>query len=353
MKTKPTFGSRSHVRMTALAFLTLIVPALAPMIAPRAVPLGGPLGTKLLKQIASIELPGPAGKRFDYLTIDPEDHYLFCAHLGAGNLYVIDTRTNKVVKTIPDVPGVEGVEYVPEMKRVYTSDWYEDKIGVIDLATMKVIKKIPTESKPDGSTYAAPFQKLYVSDEQAKAVAIVDVTRDIVTETLHFKGETGMPQYDPVARLVYVNLQDENILAAIDPATDQVIGRHAVGRCRGNHGMALDPDHRRAFLACGGNNLMAVIDLEKNEPIATFSVPEGADVIKFDGGLGRIYVACYSGAISIFEQKDPDHYAKLGDFRVAHAVHSLAVDPETHRVYAPEQEEDGVPVARLIVFDAQ
>jgi len=37
---------------------------------------------------------------------------------------------------------------------------------------------------------------------------------------------------------------------------------------------------------------------------------------------------------------------------VQHAVHSLAVDAETHRVYAPEQEEDGEPVARMIVYDA-
>jgi YVTN family beta-propeller protein len=319
---------------------------------PAAAPRTAPLGSKLLKQIASIELPGPAGKRFDYLAIDPEDHYLFCAHLGAGNLYVLDLRTNKVLHTIPDVPGVEGVEYVPDLKKVYTSDAHENQIGVIDLVTMKMIKKIPTESKPDGSAYAAPFQKLYVSDERAKAVAVVDVTKDEVVHMLRFASETGMPQYDPVAKLVYVNLQDQNIFAVIDLSTDTVIGRHPVGRCRGNHGMALDPEHHRAFLACEQNNLLTVFDLDKNEPIAHIPLPEGADVVKFDPGLSRIYVACYSGAISVFEQKDPAHYAKLGDVRVAHAVHSLAVDPETHRVYAPEQEEAGVPVARLIVFDA-
>jgi len=63
-----------------------------------------------LKQVATIDLPGPPGKRFDYLTIDYDDGYLLSAHLGAGLLYVIDLKTNKVVKTIPDVPGVEGVE---------------------------------------------------------------------------------------------------------------------------------------------------------------------------------------------------------------------------------------------------
>jgi DNA-binding beta-propeller fold protein YncE len=105
-----------------------------------------------------------------------------------------------------------------------------------------VIKKIPTEAKPDGSAYAAPFHKLYVSDEKGKAEAIVDVRADTLVKTLHFKSEAGMPQYDPVANKVYVNLQDENIFAVIDPANDDVIGRYPVGRCKGNHGMTLDPE---------------------------------------------------------------------------------------------------------------
>jgi hypothetical protein len=114
----------------------------------------------------------------------------------------------------------------------------------------------------------------------------------------------------------------------------------------------LDPEHHRAFLACEGNELMTVFDLDKHAPIAFLPLPGGPDVIKFDPGLGRIYVACYSGFISVFQADDADHYRKLEDFRVQHAVHSLAVDPQTHRVYAPEQEEDGRPVARMVVFEA-
>ena len=75
-------------------------------------------------------------------------------------------------------------------------------------------------------------------------------------------------------------------------------------------------------------------------------------MIKFDPGLSRIYVACYSGAIEVFHQDDPEHYRKLEDFHVQHAVHTLAIDLKTHRVYTPEQEEDGKPVARMVVYDA-
>ncbi|HKV25838.1 MAG TPA: hypothetical protein VJN93_14695 [Candidatus Acidoferrum sp.] len=305
-----------------------------------------------LRKIAEFELPGPPGKRFDYLTIDADDHYLISAHLGAGQTYIIDLPTNRVVATVKDTPGAEGVEYVPELKKVYTSNAGDNTIGVIDLRTMKVVKKLRTERKPDGGAYAAPFHKLYVSDERGMAETVVDVTKDEIIKTLHFESETGMPRYDPVARKVYVNLQDQNLLAVIDPSTDEVEAKYPVGRCRGNHGMALDPEHHRAFLSCEGNELMTVFDLDTDKPIAYLPMAEDPDVIKFDSGLRRIYAACYSGAISIFHEDGANHFTKIEDFKVQHAVHSLAIDQETHRVYTPEQEDDGRPAAKMVVYEA-
>ena len=324
--------------VAALLLIVLMLPANAP--------------AQTLEQVAKFDLPGPAGKRFDYLTIDEDHGFLLSAHLAARQTYVIDMKTNRVVATVTDTPGVEGVEYVPGLQKFYTSNAYDNTIGVVDMKQMKVVKKLKTEAKPDGSAYAAAFHKLYVSDERGKAEAVVDVEKDEIVKTLHFDSETGMPQYDPVAKKVYVNLQDDNVFAVIDPATDEVAAKYPVGRCKGNHGMALDAEHHRAFLSCEENDLMTVFDLDKHEAIAFLPMPGGADVIKFDPGLGRVYVACYSGAIAVFHEDDPDHYRKLEDFRVQHAVHSLAVDPKTHRVYTPEQEEDGKPVARMVVYEA-
>ena len=305
----------------------------------------------LLRQIASIDVPGPKGKRFDYLTIDPSRHLLFSTHLGAGSLYAIDLRTNKAIKTFENLPGIEGVEIAPDLNKAYTSNWKENTIGVIDLEQMKLIKKLPTESKPDGIAYAAHFHKIYVSDERARAEAVVDASKDRVITTLHFASETGNPRYDPVSKRVYVNLQDKNVIAEIDPATDKEVAEYPVGRCQGNHGMALDSEHRLAFLSCEDNDLMTVFRLDTHKPIAYFPQAKGGDVIAFDAGLKRIYVACYSGAISVFEEQDPSHFRKLGDVPVQRKVHSLAIDPESHRVYAPEEEENGFPAAKIAVFE--
>jgi DNA-binding beta-propeller fold protein YncE len=314
--------------------------------------LAGLASAQTLKQIATIDLPGPAGQRFDYLTMDDEDHWLLSAHLGPGILYVIDVRTNQLVKAIPGVPGVTGLEYVPGLRKVYTSNWGEEKIGIVDLHTMSVVKRLATAAKPNGSTYAAPFRKVYVSDTLGKAVAVVDVDKDEIVKTLKFNSETGMPQYDSVAKRVYVNLRNTNEVAEIDPSSDTVLGKYPVAGCVYNHGMAVDSVHHRAFLLCNGTKTLTVFALDAQKAIAHLPLPPGADVVKFDPGLGRIYAACSSGFIAVFQQKDGDHYRKLEDFGVQKMVHSLAVDTETHRVYTPEQQADGKPVARMIVYEA-
>ena len=305
-----------------------------------------------LKEVTKFDLPGPVGKRFDYLTVDDEDQFLLSAHLGPGILYVIDMRTNKVVKAIPGVPGITGLEYVPGARKVYTSNWGEEKIGVVDLHSMSVVKRLPTDAKPNGSAYAAPFHKVYVSNTLGKALTVIDTDKDEIVKTIRFDSETGMPQYDSIARKVYVNLRSVNELAEIDPATDTIVARYPVDGCQFNHGMAVDSEGHRAFILCTGNRTFTVFALNTHKAVAHLPMPAGADVVKFDSGLGRIYIACSSGFISVFQADDAQHYRKLEDFPVEKMVHSLAVDSTTHRVYTPEQEENGKPVARMVVYDA-
>jgi len=64
--------------------------------------------TPTLKKITAFDLPGPGGKRVDYLTIDEDDHYLISAHLAADQTYVIDLSTNHVVALATSTPCDKG-----------------------------------------------------------------------------------------------------------------------------------------------------------------------------------------------------------------------------------------------------
>lgn len=84
-----------------------------------------------LRAVATIALPGAAGKRFDYLTIDYRRGQLWSAHLGANQTYVIDLKSNRLVKAISGTPGVEGLEVVPDLNKVYTSNWGDHTIRLV------------------------------------------------------------------------------------------------------------------------------------------------------------------------------------------------------------------------------
>lgn len=66
--------------------------------------------------------------------------------------------------------------------------------------------------------------------------------------------------------------------------------------------------------------------------VGRLAMPVGADVVKFDAGLRRVYIACSSGFTSVFQAEDEIHDRKREDFAVEKIVHSLAVDSATHRV---------------------
>ena len=131
-----------HVR-TVVAFTALVLAAV-----------GAAAAEDLLRRSATIDLPGPPAQRFDYLLVDRDDNWLISAHLAASQTYVIDLATNKVIATIKDTPGVEGLAYVPDERKLYTSNSGDNTVGVVDLNTFRVVRKIPTEAKPDGIAFA-------------------------------------------------------------------------------------------------------------------------------------------------------------------------------------------------------
>ena len=83
---------------------------------------------------------------------------------------------------------------------------------------------------------------------------------------------------------------------------------------------------------------------------ATLRTAGDPDVVALDPGLGRLYVGCEAGAVSVYEERFADGrgtLAPLGEYRAPHA-HSVSADPTTHRVYVPLQDVNGKPTLRIL-----
>src|SRR6185436_4359758 len=102
----------------------------------------------------------------------------------------------------------------------------------------------------------------------------------------------------------------------IDPTTEKIVGRHTLAGGDSPHGLLILAPERMAFAACEGNSKLLVVDLETFEVKQVVSTGEGPDVLAFDPGLERLYVATESGVVSIFQLHERK-LEKLEDLSVA------------------------------------
>ena len=293
-----------------------------------------------LVHVADVPLPG-GSSRFDYQALDGRTHRLYIAHLGASQVIAVDVKQRRVVR---DVGGISSVHGVIEAGRIYATATGSHQLVALRARDLHVLWRAPAGSFPDGLAYEPTHKRVFVADETGGADVVVDARRGRRVRTIELGGEAGNVQYNPVARRVFAAVAGREQLAVIDPRRLRIVARYALPGCQGAHGVHLDPPRRLAFVACEDNARLLVVDLRRGRTTATFSVGETPDVLDFDPGLRRLYVADESGVVAVFAERGRG-LTKLGQDFLAPAAHSVAVDPATHLVYFPLE---GGPVLRVM-----
>jgi DNA-binding beta-propeller fold protein YncE len=297
-----------------------------------------------MRKIADVPLPGNA-TRLDYQSLDARRHLLFVAHLGDGEVTVVDTRHRRAIAAVPDISEVHGVLAVPELNTVYASATGTNEVVAIDERTLRIRARIPGGVYPDGMAYDPVHRQLFVSDEEGGTETVIDTKTNRRTDTIALGGEVGNTQYDPVSKHVFVNVQTTGQLLEIDPGNHRILHRIGVRGCAGNHGLLIDATRRRAFIACEDNATFVWLDMREMRVVKTWSIGAQPDVLALDPSTRVLYVAAESGVVSMFS--NGASVVRLAQGFLAPAAHTVAVDPVAHLVYFPLQNINGAPVLRI------
>src|SRR5205823_16081 len=144
-----------------------------------------------------------------------------------------------------------------------------------------------------------------------------------------------------------VTLRPPDQVVAFDPTGGTITDRFRLKKCRGAHGLYVQPQTQQAFVACENNAKVVMVDLQNHGQIAAASVGDNPDVLAYDPGLGRLYVAAESGTVTAFSTT-PTRLHKLGHAHLADKSHSVAVDPTTHLVFFPLERDPNKPGLRIM-----
>lgn len=299
-----------------------------------------------LAQVKDIPIGAPT-RRFDYASVDPSAGLLFFADLAGSHVLAFDVKAGRLMKVIPGVAEAHGVLAVSELGRVFASATGTHELVAINEKTLAITARSPAGRYPDGVAWDPRERKLYVSDEAGGQVAVIDAASHRLLKLIPMGGEVGNTQYDAVGGLIYSNAQGRGELVGIDPKTDRIVSHVALKGCAGNHGLLIDTRRRLAFVACEDNARLIALSLATQAQRADESVGAGPDVLAYDPGLRRLYVASESGVVSVF-QVDDGKVMKLGQAFLADNAHTVAVDPTTHLVFFPLRNVRGRAVLRVM-----
>jgi YVTN family beta-propeller protein len=299
-----------------------------------------------LRQVAEVPLPGSTS-RWDYASLDPSTGRLYLAHLGGSSVTVFDTKNQQVVTDITGIASAHGVIAVPQLKRVYATATGDNQVVAIDAQSLQILGRTEGGDYPDGLAYDPDDGKVFVSDESGGTVTVVGTDTNRRIATIDLGGEVGNTQYDAVGKRIFSAVQTRNQLVAIDLGSNQVASRSDLPGCKHAHGLLIDAPSRLAFIACDENATLVTFDLRTMQTTGIQTVGDTPDVLAFDEGLHRLYVAAESGVLAIFDEHGTA-LTKVGQGMVASRAHVVAVDAATHRIYLPLEDVGGHPALRIL-----
>ena len=298
-----------------------------------------------LRLVADVPLNGGA-TRFDYQSVDDQNNRLFIAHLGADLVTVFDLKNQRVITDIIGVAGAHGVTMAPDLGWVFAAATGTHQVAVIDAESLQIIARIDGGEYPDGLAYDPQTHKLFVSDESGGADIVIDTQSNQRINRIDLGSDVGNTQVDSGSHQILVATHAPAQLVTIDPQREQITRRVDLPGCQAAHGFYVDAPSRRAFVTCEGNAALVVVDLNTARILATDTVGDIPDVLTFDAGLQRLYVASESGVVTVFDTGG-NSLRKVGQVFLAPNAHTVAVDPRTHRVYFPLENIAGQPVLRI------
>jgi DNA-binding beta-propeller fold protein YncE len=275
-----------------------------------------PSGSPPMVLTGAIPLPNVQG-RIDHIAIDPKAR-LFVSALGNNTEEVIDIAAGIRSHTFTGIPNPQGVVYVPELNKLFVgSD--SGRLYIYDGKSFDLLTSIDFGDDVDNLRYDPATKCVYVGygDKKSGAIGEIDATTNRRPDQ-EFKlgAHPESFQLEKSGPHIYVNLPELKQVADINRTTG-VISRWPLSAAS-NFPMALDqPDHR-LFVVTRAPARMVVLDATSRREVATLPCVQNADDAYFDVARKRIYIPGGEGYISVFQQKDADHYEPLS--RVSSAI---------------------------------
>lgn len=312
-----------------------------------------------LKLIVTTPMPGYTGD-FDHFGLDLKGHRLFLASEEQKTVEVFNLQTGARVHSIEGFTHPLTMAYLPESDRLVVTEGDIDSLELVDCKTYKIINTLKLSKNVDHGVLNPVNGYFYVesgatADGKMHALSIVDTKSfKTVGEISGLSGDSNEGMViDKAGKKLYVNLTGSDEVGVIDLTTRKIVAKWPLPDVHTAHAIALDEPHHRLFTATRKPPQLVVFNTDTGKVVASLPCVGVNSDMSIDVARKRIYVTG-SDTVSVFEQRDADHYEHIAEVPTAFRAKSSIFVPQLSRLYVADSGK-GKPDAKLAlqVFEAQ
>jgi YVTN family beta-propeller protein len=298
--------------------------------------------TPVLRLEKTIELPDVQG-RIDHMSVDVKGQRLFVSALGNNTVEVIDVKAGKRIKTITGLAEPQGVLYVPANDRIYVANAKDGSVRIFDGTSYALLKTLDYGEDADNLRYDAGRQVAFVGYGGGALGEIDNDGRKAAETRLSAHPESF--QLEKNSPRIYVNLPRSRKIAVVDRDKHTVTATWGTGMAFANYPMALDEKDQRLFVVTRFPARLLVFDTATGKTAQSLAAVGDSDDVFYDPARKRIYASGGEGAISVFEQMDPDHYKESARIDTVKGARTSFFSPELDKFFLAVRRQGSQPAA--------
>jgi YVTN family beta-propeller protein len=290
-----------------------------------------PSGYRVLARVA---LPGEG--TWDYVKVDEQANRVYISH--ETQVQVLDSRSLRLLATIPNTPGVHGIAIAPEFHRGFISAGLASTVIVFDTRTLKETARLPAGQKPDCILYDPATKRVFAMNGDSGTTTVIEAATSKVERTVELGGGPEFSVADGEGN-IFINLKAQDHLIQFDSRSLTVVNRWPTSPCSTPASLAVDVANHRLFLGCR-SKVMAVMDSSNGRVVASYPIGDHVDATAYDPGSKFVINSTGEGNIAIFHQDSPDEYSIVETIATSPGAKTFGLDHHTHRIFLPEKLED-------------
>lgn len=220
-------------------------------------------------------------------------------HRDKSYVYRIDTQTLAIVGVVPAGSVPKYLAATPNSRYVLVSNWCSGDVSVIDAMRGKEIRRISVGRFPRGIAVDPSSQTAYVAVMGSYDIAVLHLGDFSLT---WLRGIGRSPRHlvlDPRGAYLYVTLNGEGRVAKVDLVSGRLVRKVNTGRSP--RSMSISPDGNYLYITNYLSDTVSkvrTVDMQTEQEVNTEHHPIG---VTYDPATRRLWVACYTGAIMVFQ----------------------------------------------------